>query len=447
VDKDAAANLIHNVLPTEYTVSGALALLNYDKKFIYLKKLATETERAAIESAKIKGLDIESVQWRRYPKRRLFAHTVGFTGSDGAGLEGAERVFNGYLSDNKDPLQLSLDARVQAAFYEELSRAVHKYGAKGAMGMLMDARTGEMIAMVNLPDFDPENLNLDPPQNRMNMPLRGVFEMGSIFKIFNTAMAIETGIGLKREYFVAAPYTIRDKFGRVAAVIHDHSSFKPVRPNLSVAEIMQYSCNAGSVQIALDLPDGEQKNFFERLHFDRALDLEFGRTEKPMMPQKWGPVERATVSFGHGIAVTPMHILLAVNAVTNGGIYIQPTLLKRGVGRIMGERIAPAAVSAPLRDIMFKISEDGSGRKARIAGIKIGGKTATAEKRVNGKIDKFRNLTAFVGVFPIEAPQYTILIVLDEPKGTADSYGLRTAAWNAVPTAGAVLDTILPLLF
>lgn len=445
-DADKVAGFIHEISP-DITVQKILDDINSGKKFIYVKKLASDYQRNAVKSSKIAGLSVEETEWRRYPKRRLFSHVLGFVGNDGHGLEGVERMRDAYLRENKEPLVLSVDSRIQSIFYQELSAAMQKYSAHGAMGMLMNSRTGEMISMVSLPDFDPENLSYDPVSNRLFKPIRGVFEMGSIFKIFNTAMAMETGIGLKREYYVAKPYTIRDKNGRVAATIRDVASFKPVRPELNVAEIMLYSCNAGSVQIALDFPDGAQPQFFEKIHMDRALDLEFGRTERPLMPIKWGPVEKATVSFGHGMSVTPMHVLLGVNAMTNGGIYIMPTLFKRNVGAVAGERVIAPDVSENLRKIMFKIAEETTAKKARIAGINIGGKTATAEKRINGKIDRKKNLTAFVGVFPIESPQYIILVILDEPKGTEESWGLRTAAWNAVPTAGAIMEQSLPLLF
>ena len=444
-DRDAVANTIHKALPYEYSLSDALDLVNSSRRFIYIKKYASDAQRNIIAKAKLQGLEIEQIQTRKYPKRRLFSHVVGFVGSEGHGLEGAERVYDKYLSENKDPLQLSLDARIQSVFYERLSFAMQKYQAKAAMGLLMNSRTGEMIAMVSLPDYDPENINLDSTKNRMFLPLRGVFEMGSIFKVFNTAMAMENGIN--KEYYIAEPFKITDKFGRVAARIGDVSSFKPPRPNLSVEEIMLHSCNAGSAQIALDLPDGTQQEFFHRLHLDEGLNLDFGSTEKPLLPSKWGPVEKATLSFGHGISVTPMHLLLAVNSMTNGGIYIYPTLLKRNVGVVHGERVLSGEISEKLRGIMLRIAEETSGKQARIAGIQIGGKTATAEKYTNGRVDHKRNLTAFAGIFPVAAPQYTILVILDEPKGTKESFGLRTAAWNAVPTAGKIMDSILPLLF
>ena len=443
-DRDAVAQFVHELFPYEYSVTDVLRMIDSGRG-AYIKKYATDSQRQKVQTAKLRGLEIENVQERRYPKRRLFSHVVGFVGNELHGLEGVERTYDEYLSDNNEPLQLSLDSRVQSVFYEQLSAAMQRYSAKSAMGMLMNSRTGEMIAMVSLPDFDPENYTLDSVSNRLFKPMRATFEMGSIFKVFNTAMAMENGIS--REYYVKEPFKIRDKFGRVAATISDIRSFKPPRPNLSVEEIMLHSCNVGSVQIALDLPDGTQQEFFHRVHLDEALDLEFGKTEKPLMPRRWGPVERATVSFGHGIAVTPMHLLLAVNSMTNGGIYIYPTLQKKSFGPLQGKRVLADDISARLRGVMLRIAEETSAKQARIAGIQIGGKTATAEKRVNGKIDKFRNLTAFVGIFPVSAPQYTILVVLDEPKGTQETFGLRTAAWNAVPTTGKILDGILPLLF
>lgn len=440
-EPDKVALLIHQILPGEYSLNEALKLVNSSKKFIVLHKYATEKQREIVDKNKLEGLSVEPIQERKYPKRRLFSHVVGFVGNDGIGLEGAERIYEKYLIENKDPLQLSLDSRIQSVFYEQLSIAMEKYRAKAAMGMLMNSRTGEMIAMVSLPDFDPENKELDPTANRLFKPLRGVFEMGSIFKIFNTAMAMENGIN--KTYYVMEPFKIPNTHKKIT----DIRSFKPDHPYFTIEEIMLHSCNVGSAQIALDLPEGTQEKFFHRIHMDSKLDLEFGQTEKPLMPIKWGSAEKATVSFGHGIAVTPLHLLLGVNAMTNGGIYIYPTLRKRNVGAIKGERVLSDEISARLRGIMYRIVEETSAKKARVAGIKIGGKTGTAEKYVNGKADPNRNFTAFVGIFPLDAPQYIIFVALDEPNATKDSWGWKTAAWNSVPTAGKILTDILPLLF
>ncbi|MBR0212045.1 MAG: hypothetical protein IJQ55_00415, partial [Alphaproteobacteria bacterium] len=325
----------------------------------------------------------------------------------------------------------------------------------GAMGMLMNSSTGEMIAMVQIPDYDPNDINSSSAAVRKFKLLRNNFEMGSIFKIFNTALAYENNLQNK-EYKVDQPLMIYDKFGRPAMKkpIDDVSSFKRDvvkkmgKRNLRAPEIMLHSCNVGSARIALDLPNGAQKEFFHRLNFDKPLNLEFGKTETALTYKVWGPTERATAAFGHGIAVTPMHLLLAVNAMTNGGIYIYPTLLKRNIGAVRGERVLDAEISATLRNIMFNIAEQTTAKKARVKGIEVGGKTGTAEKRgADRRSDKNRNTTVFTGIFPVSAPQYIIMIMLDEPQGTKESGGWKTAAWNAVPTAGAILDGIIPLLF
>nr|MBQ0091156.1 penicillin-binding protein 2 [Candidatus Enterousia merdequi] len=452
---DSVANVIHNISPMDYSVEDALNLIHSGKRGVYIKKNASEEQLKYVREAhrKYDCFEIEQFTKRYYPQRNVFAHVIGFAGKD-AGLEGVEFIYDKYLQENEDPLRLSIDSRVQNIFHEQLTRAMDKYRAKGAMGMLMNSSTGEMVAMVQIPDYDPNNINASSVSVRKLKLLRDNFEMGSIFKIFNTAMAFENGLQNK-EYKIDEPLMIYDKFGRRAMrkPIDDVSSFKrDIKKmgvkNMKAPEIMLHSCNVGSARIALDLPDGTQKEFFHRLNFDKPLSLEFGKTETALTYKVWGPVERATAAFGHGIAVTPMHLLLGVNAMTNGGIYIYPTLLKRNVGAVRGERILSSEISSNLRNIMFNIAEKTTAKKARVKGIDIGGKTGTAEKRgADRYVDKNRNVTVFTGIFPVSAPQYIIMIMLDEPQGTKESGGWKTAAWNAVPTAGAILDGIIPLLF
>ncbi len=455
-DVNNVANVIHEIAPMDYSVADALNIIRSNRRGLYIKKNATEEQMKLIKLAhkKYDCFEIEQFTQRRYPQRNVFAHVVGFAGKD-EGLEGVEFTYDKYLRENKDPLKLSIDSRVQNIFHEQLTVAMNKYNAKGAMGMLMNSSTGEMIAMVQLPDYDPNNINAIPVNTRRFKLMRDNFEMGSIFKIFNTALAYENGLQNK-DYKIDEPLMIYDKFGRPAMrkPIDDVSSFKRDvvkkggHKTLKAPEIMLYSCNVGSARIALDLPDGAQKEFFERINFNKPLQLEFGKTERAITYKTWGPTERATAAFGHGISVTPMHLLLAVNAMTNGGIYIYPTLLKRNIGAVRGERVLSSEISAKLRDIMFHIAEETTAKKARVKGIEVGGKTGTAEKRNrDGTTDKNRNSTVFTGIFPVSAPQYIIIVMLDEPQGTKESGGWKTAAWNAVPTAGAILDGIMPLLF
>ena len=446
-DKNKVANFIHKIYPEKYNVSDVLKFINSSKKYIVLKDKVKEEELQNILKEKIDGLNIESFPKRIYPKGRSFSHIIGFVENGSMkGLEGIEKIYDKYLFENKDPLKLSLDSRIQGIFYRWLSLALEKYNAIGATGILMNSKTGEIISILSLPDFDPNNRNIDPVKNRIFTPLRSVFEMGSIFKIFNTALAFENNIN--HEFYIAEPFKLKSASGNVIATFSDVASFKPPRSNLSVSEIMLYSCNAGSAQIAQELPKNAQEEFFRKIHFDKQLDLDFGKTEKTLMPIKWGPVEKGTISFGHGIAITPIHAFLGINSVISNGIYIYPTIKKRGIGKIdTGKRIVSPDISSRIRDIMFQITEKTTAKQVRVNGISIGGKTGTAEKRVNGKIDKNKNLNVFIGAFPIDTPQYTIMVILDEPKGIPETFGLRTAAWNAVPTAGGIINEIIPLLF
>lgn len=452
---DEIAQIIHKIAPMDYSVSDALRLIRSGKTGVYIKNNADEEDIKFVKNInqKYDCFEAEEFTVRRYPQRNVFAHVVGFTGKD-KGLEGTEFIYDKYLTENKDPLRLSIDSRIQNIFHEQLSIAMEKYHAKSALGMLMNSTTGEMVAMVQLPDFDPNNINSASAQTRRFKLLRDNFIMGSVFKIFNTALAYENGLQDK-EYKVNEPVMIYDKFGRPALPkpIDDVASFKRdvVKKRgltkLKAPDIMLYSCNVGSARIALELPDGAQKEFFHRLNLDKPLNLEFGKTENTLMHKVWRDTEKATAGFGHGIAVTPMHLLLAVNAVTNGGFYIYPTLLKRSIGAVRGERVLSSDISEHIRQIMFQIAEHTTAKRARVKGIDIGGKTGTAEKHINGKIDKTKNVAVFTGVFPVSAPQYIILVMLDEPQATKETGGWRTSSLNAVPTAGAILDGIMPLLF
>ena len=444
-EPDKVAGVIHTLFEDEYPKQRVFDILKQKKRKIIKKNASEKVCRDALERKnRVNGVGIKIKQRRIYPKDSLFASIIGFVGESNKeeekgiekGRAGIERQFEDYLVNNTEPLQLSLDSRIQAVFYEQLIRAVDMYHAKGAMGMLMNSRTGEMLAMVSWPNAD--------FKRSMFPPLDGTYEFGSVFKVFNTAMAIENGI--TKEYLVTKPYPIKDKFNRTVYSISDVRTFKPPRPYLTVDEIMLHSCNVGSAQIAHDLPYGTQQEFLQRIHMNEPLKLDFGRTAKPQMPRQWGPAERATVSIGQGINVTAMHVLLGINSMINGGIYIYPTILKKEIGPMVGERVLAPEISERLRNIMYRIAEETTGRNARVVGMNIGGKTGTAEKHIGGQTDRSRNMTTFVGVFPIEAPQYIIMVTIDEPQRASGDWG-RTAAYNAVPTAGKILNAILPLLF
>ncbi len=298
-----------------------------------------------------------------------------------------------YYSCDFKPVPINMPA--YHAIKSELSTAITDYKAKSAVGIVINAKTGNIVASVALPTDDALNQN---------------YEMGSIFTMFNTALAFENGID--REYNVSEPFKIQDKDGNVLATIRDN--FKPSKPNMTVADILLHSSNIGSAQIALDLPNDAQRELFKRLHLDRGL-----------LPKNWELVERATVSFGHGIAVFPMDLLFGANAIINDGLYISP--------KVKGRRVISSDNSGKIRQILGQIAKE---TNTKTPGINIGIKTSTAEKRSGGV------MTAVFTTFPIESPDYSMLILLDEPQINPNS-----AAYNAVPTTGKIIDSIVPLLY
>jgi cell division protein FtsI (penicillin-binding protein 3) len=298
-----------------------------------------------------------------------------------------------YYSRDSKPAPINMPA--YHVIKSELSAAIRDYKAKAAVGIVMNAKTGNIVASVALPTDDVLNQN---------------YEMGSIFTMFNTALAFENGIN--REYNVSEPFKIQDKDGNVLATIRDN--FKPSKSNMTVADILLHSSNIGSAQIALDLPDDAQRDLFKRLYLDRGL-----------LPKNWGLAERATVLFGHDIAVSPTNLLFGANAIINDGVYVSP--------KTKGNRIISSDNSGKVRQILGQIAKE---TNAKIPGINIGIKTSTAEKRSGGVI------TATFATFPIESPDFSMLILLDEPQTKPSS-----AAYNAVPITGKIIDSIVPLLY
>ena len=329
--------------------------------------------------------------------------------------------------NDKQCSESTINPEIQQIFFERLSAAADKYQTKSVVGIIMETKTGNIIAQVN-------------PEASLDL-----YEFGSVFKIFNTAMALENGLADKK-YTVNEPYDIRDKNGNLILKIQDVPSFKAPAPQISASDIMKHSCNVGSAQIALDLPEGAQQEFFERVHFDRKLDLDFGTTRYQILPEKWSVANRAKASFGDGLFVSPVHLIAAVNAMANDGIYVYPKT-NTSTETPKSERVISKSVSKQIREIMRRVVEETSGKKAKIDGVEIGGKTGTIEKRQSdGTFRRNQVLTSFVAVFPADKPQYTMLIVFDEPSATDVSFGWKTAAWNVVPVSGEILKDIVPIL-
>jgi cell division protein FtsI (penicillin-binding protein 3) len=314
--------------------------------------------------------------------------------------------------------------------WSELSVAMRDYKAKSAIGILMNSRTGEILAAAQIPDYDPESIGDYKMENRKFRLLRDNYEIGSIFKIFNTALALNYGIPITKTFNVVDPFVVGGK------KIEEARGFRPPAKNLNIAQIMQYSCNSGSAQIALSMPDNLQLDFFRELYFNRPLETNFGKTERPLFPQSNSATDRSRWAFGHGIAVSPLHTFLAANAVVNDGKYIMPTIYPRNFVP-QTKQIVPSDISMQIRQILYKISDTSAKAAAmQIHGMNIGGKTSTAQKWIDGKYSNSKHMTAFFAAFPIEAPKWTLMIILDEPNGS------QAAARNAVPTAGRIIDAI-----
>ncbi|MDR3208528.1 MAG: penicillin-binding protein 2 [Rickettsiales bacterium] len=433
-DADAAAAFVHGLFP-EISANAVLRKIKTGGGYVELKKNIGKDAAAVLRAEKIPGVSAVLRQVREYPKHNSMSHIVGFVYGDGSGADGAERMMDARLRTDGAPLRLSIDSRIQSLMWTELSAAARDYKARAAMGVLMNARTGEILAAVSLPDFDPEDLGAYPDGNRRFRLMRDNYEIGSIFKIFNTALALANGIPVSKKYNIIDPFMVGGK------KIEEARGFRPPAKYLSVAQIMQYSCNSGSAQIALSLPENAQSGFFRELRFDAPIETNFGKTARPLFPQSNTATDRSRWSFGHGIAVTPLHVLLASNAIANDGKYIMPTILRRDFVPETTQ-IVSKEISRQLRQILFAVGDTSAKlAKMQIQGVNIGGKTSTAQKLVNGKYSNDKNISAFYVAFPIEAPKWSMLILLDEP-GTYP----RTAAYNAVPLAGKLLDAVIPLL-
>ena len=423
----------------EISEADLAAKLATDRAFVWLKRNLTPRQQFEINRLGIPGLDFEREERRVYPHGALAAHVVGFTGVDNEGLSGIEKSFDGMLAGGQGPLQLSIDLRVQHILHKALSAQIEKFSAIGGGGLVLDVETGEILAMVSLPDFDPNKPGVASEDARFNRVSLGVYELGSVFKIFNHAMALNSGLtSMTGGYDASKPirvahFTISD--------YHAENRW------LSVPEIFKFSSNVGSAKMALHVGGEGQKAFLSDLGLLQRTSVELPEVGKPMYPTTWREVNTMTIAFGHGIAVSPMHLAAATAAVVNGGLLYPVTLMKRRPNDpVVGRRVVSAATSDSMRRLLRLVVEDGTGRNANAPGYVVGGKTGTAEKQVDGRYKRKALITSFIGVFPINAPRYAVVAMLDEPKGIKESFGYATAGWTAAPVVAEVITQAAPIL-
>lgn len=439
-DADEAARGLMSVFP-EFDYADLKKKLESERAWVVLRHDLTPRQHASVHALGFPGFRFEERPRRIYPKGSLASHVVGFVGSENKGLIGLERTLNDALaSDAADgPVELSLDLRVQYIMRDELIRSMLEFKAKAATGLVLDVTTGEILALVSLPDFDPNDIGAASNNQLFNRATMGVYEMGSTFKAFNTAMALDGGkIDIDDQFDASAPYKVANR------TIHD---FHPENRWLSVAEVFMVSSNIGSARIAHQVGAEKQSEFLERLGlFDRA-EVEIPEIGRPLLPVKWGPTETATVSYGHGISVSPLSIAVAMASLVNGGYKVEPTILRqRDYDPGTRTRVVREETSRQMRRLMRQVVTQGTASQADVPGYSVGGKTGTADKPSAGGYDRRALITSFAGIFPSDKPRYLVLALLDEPKGTPKTHNYRTAGWNAAPTVGAVVRRVAPAL-
>jgi cell division protein FtsI (penicillin-binding protein 3) len=446
LDVDEATRGILSVLP-QLNAADVRGKLNSGKSFVWIKRRLTPRQQYDINQLGIPGLHFDSEEQRVYPFGDLAAHVVGFCGIDNNGLAGIERALDSTVKGRAEPLQLSLDARVQFILHQELTKVVTDFSAKGAAGIIMDVRTGEIVAMVSLPDFDPNHPGRADPgmsaaeakDRTFNKITLGAYELGSVFKTFNTAMALDAGTATMTKQYDAI-HNIR--IGRFTI-----SDYHGKHRMLSVPEVYMYSSNLGSARMALEAGAERQRKFLAKLGLLKPVPIEFDEVAKPHYPRHWREVNVITIAYGHGIAVTPLHAITAFSAMVNGGILRPPTLRKLTPDAVpAGERVISPKTSEQMRKLMRLVVQYGTAKQAAAPGYVVGGKTGTAEKNVGGRYLEKKLLSDFIGAFPMNDPKYAILMLVDEPHGTKESHGFATAGWTVVPATSRLIQRIAPIL-
>jgi cell division protein FtsI (penicillin-binding protein 3) len=450
IDVDEATELLTADLP-DLNAKELRDRLASKRGFVWLKRDITPEQQREIYRQGLPGIGFLNENKRDYPNGDEVSHLLGRVDIDNQGIAGIEKWLDGQglmalhmaglASDRlQTPVQLALDLRVQHALRDELVAARAKFHTIAAAGVVLNVRTGEIVAMVSEPDFDPNDPQDPHDQTLINRLTTGVYEMGSTFKAFTVAMALDSGKATLKSTFDAHNPLHYGKFE-----IHD---FEPMQRALTVPEIFTYSSNIGAAHIAMAMGIDAHKAFLKKMGQLDRLRTELPESAEPIVPRRWSELNTMTIAFGHGMAVAPLQAVMGVAALMNGGILIPPTFLKRSEAeaQALGTRVIKPETSLMMRYLMRLNVEKGTASKADVPGYYIGGKTGTADKVVFGRYSKTKVLTDFMAVMPADQPRYLVLIMLDEPQALPETHGFKTSGWNAVPTGGAVVARIAPLL-
>jgi cell division protein FtsI (penicillin-binding protein 3) len=450
IDKDEAIELLTATLP-DLDTAEVRERLSSKKGFVWLKREISPKQQQEIHKLGIPGIGFLRENKRVYPTGNEVAHLIGLVNIDNQGIAGMEKWLDnngladlhraGFATDRlQRPVELSVDLRVEHALRDELLRAKEKYHAKAASGLVSNVRTGEIVALVSVPDFDPNNPKEAHDPDRINRLTTGVFEMGSTFKTLTLAMALDSGKATLNTLYDARGALHYGKF-----TIHDTH---PLGRSITLSEVFTFSSNVGAARIALGQGVEAHKAFLKKVGQLDRLRTELPESASPIVPKRWSELNTITIAFGHGIAVAPLQAVMGINAMVNGGYLIPPTFLKRSEqdAKAIAKKVIKPETSEKIRYLMRLNAEVGTAKQADVKGYYIGGKTGTSEKVVGGRYSKKQVLNSFTAILPADNPQYQLLVMLDEPKALPETHGFITSGWNAVPTGGKVIARIAPLL-
>lgn len=450
IDVDEAEELLTAVLP-DLDGNEVRERLSSKRGFVWLKREISAKQQQEIHRLGIPGVGFLTENKRVYPNGPVVSHQIGHVNIDNQGIAGIEKWLDGQglaalhmaglaTDQLQRPVQLALDLRVQFALRDELVKAREKFKAKASSGVIVNVNTGEIVALASEPDYDPNNPREANDPTRINRLTTGVYEMGSSFKSFTLAMALDSGKVTLDSKFDARGDLHYGKF-----TIHDYHAQHRI---LSVPEIFTYSSNIGSARMALSLGVDYHKAFLKKLGQLDRLRTELPESAEPLVPKHWGELNTVTIAFGQGLSVAPLQAVMGIAALVNGGRLIPPTFLKRDQAAAdrLATRVIKPETSDKMRYLLRLNVEKGTATRANVAGYYVGGKTGTSEKVVGGRYSKTKVLTSFTAIMPADKPQYLLLIMIDEPQGLAETHGFATSGWNAVPVGAKVIERVAPLL-
>ena len=417
-----------------------LIKLTRKSSFVYLKRNISPQQQAKVNALGYPELEFQKSEVRVYPQKELLSHILGNTDIDNNGIAGLEKSLNERLTSSTKNLSLTIDLGVQYAVRDELLKAKEKFKAERATAILMDINNSEIIALSSVPDYDLNRRDFKDKDIKFNFATLGVYEAGSVFKVFNTALGLDSGkIKITDSFDATKPL----KMGR-----HKITDYRVPAKWLTVGETLIHSSNIASAQMALRVGKDLQIKFFKNLGmFDKIQNLEIFEKGKPLYRSEkyWQDHTVATTAYGYGISVTPMHIITAFSSILNGGIYTPPTLINENNDR-ESKRVISKQTSLDMRRLLRDVVIEGSGKNANIDGYEVAGKTGTANKIVDGRYIKGKNVTSFVSAFPASNPQYALMVIIDDPKPIKETYGFVTSGWNACPTGGKIISRVAPQL-